>query len=405
MDVTQIKNLTMNAIAQTLGAGYMTQEDGSIAPLDDSKLVDVGKALENIENGVENFAKSLLDQLAKMYVVSDAYKNDLPDIFVDSFEWGGFIEVVNFDLATVIDDPMFNLIDGQSYADEEHTFYRPKVNVKIFDERKSIAIPWSIAREQMMSAFNGIEQMNSFISGLNVNIENTYNIILETYCHILVSTAVAISDKATHTSVHLVTEYNAETGNTETDPNVILNTDENFLMWVSKRIKDIKRNIKKMSRAYNDGTVNTFTPVDKDRTLLIGKFVDAIKFGLRADTYHTDEVGFGDYKELAFWQGHYTAGDDTQSAPVPEKDFTFENCTTIAIKGDANNKLGIGTNDVTINNVVGLIYDKRGIGLCPYKTKVTASYTASADFTTYWRHILLNYIINSNFNIVALIMD
>jgi hypothetical protein len=139
--------------------------------------------------------------------------------------------------------------------------------------------------------------------------------------------------------------------------------------------------------------------------LLIGKFVDAIKFGLRADTYHTDEVGFGEYKELAFWQGHYTAGDDTQQVPIPEKDFTFDNCTTISIKGDPNNKLGIGTSDVTINNVVGLIYDKRGIGLCPYKTKVTASYTASADFTTYWRHILLNYIINSNFNIVALIMD
>ena len=68
-------------------------------------------------------------------------------------------------------------------------------------------------------------------------------------------------------------------------------------------------------------------------------------------------------------------------------------------------KLGIGKNEVKIDNVVGLIYDQRAVGLCPYKTKVTASYTASADFTTYWKHLLLNYIVNSSFNMVALIMD
>ena len=398
MVVEQIKNLTMNAIAQTLGASYMTQDDGTIAPLDDAKLIDVGTDVANLERGVENFTKSLLDQLAKIYVVSDVYKNDLPDIFVDSFDWGGFIEVVNFDLAEVIDDPMFNLIDGQSYADIEHTFYQPKVNVKLFTERKGVALPWSIGREQVMTAFTGIDEMNKFISGLNVNIENTYNIILETYSHILVSSAVAISDKAINTSVHLVSEYNEETHNTETDATVLLQ-DEAFLAWVSRKIKDIRRNIKKMTRSFNDGSCNTFTPVGKDKLILVGKFVDAIKFNLRADTYHEDLVGFGDYDEIAFWQGHYTSAGETES------NFDFDDVTTISVKGDPNDKLGIGTSDVTINKCVGLIYDKRGIGLCPFKTKITSNYTASADFTTYWRHLLLNYIVNSQFNMVALIMD
>lgn len=398
MVVEQIKNLTMNAIAQTLGASYMTQDDGTIATLDDAKLIDVGTDVANLERGVENFTKSLLDQLAKIYVVSDVYKNDLPDIFVDSFDWGGFIEVVNFDLAEVIDDPMFNLIDGQSYADIEHTFYQPKVNVKLFTERKGVALPWSIGREQVMTAFTGIDEMNKFISGLNVNIENTYNIILETYSHILVSSAVAISDKAINTSVHLVSEYNEETHNTETDATVLLQ-DEAFLAWVSRKIKDIRRNIKKMTRSFNDGSCNTFTPVGKDKLILVGKFVDAIKFNLRADTYHEDMVGFGDYDEIAFWQGHYTSDGETES------NFDFDDVTTISVKGDPNDKLGIGTSDVTINKCVGLIYDKRGIGLCPFKTKITSNYTASADFTTYWRHLLLNYIVNSQFNMVALIMD
>lgn len=402
MKVEQLTSVTIDAIAQTLGSEYMTQDDGSIAALDNAKLVDVGKAIEDMENGVENFTKALLDQLAKMYIVSDKYKTDLPDIFVDSFEWGGFVEVVNFDLSTVIDDPMFNLIDGQSYAEEEHTFYKPSVHVKIFNERKAVALPWSIAREQAMSAFKGLDELNSFISGLQVNIDNTFNIILETYAHVLVSTAVAVSDKAINTSVHLVTEYNAETGETETDPTVLLQ-DEAFLAWVSRRIKDIRRNISKMTKSFNDGSVATFTPASQDKLILIGKFVDAIKFNLRADTYHENEVGFGDYDEIAFWQGHYTAG--SEEPLVAESSFTFDDVTKIMVAADADEKLGIGKNAVTIENCVGLVYDKRGIGLCPYKTKITASYTASADFTTYWRHILLNYMLNTSFNMVALIMD
>lgn len=398
MQVEQIKDLTIKAVAQVLGADYMTQEDGTIAPLDDAKLIDIGKSVENMENGVENYTKALLDQLAKMYIVSDAYKSDLPDIFVDSFDWGGFVEVVNFDLSTVIDDPMFNLIDGQSYADEEHTFYKPSVHVKIFNERKGIALPWSVAREQAMSAFSNLDEMNRFISGLNVNIENTFNIVLETYAHILVSTAAAVSDKAINTSVHLITEYNKETGNTETDATKLLH-DEAYLAWMSRRIKDIRRNISKMTKSFNDGSVASFTPATQDRLILIGKVVDAIKFNLRADTYHENEVGFGDFDEIAFWQGHYTSAGET------ETNFTFDDVTKISVKGDANNKLGLGTDDVTINKCIGLIYDKRGIGLCPYKTKITASYTASADFTTYWRHILLNYMLNTSFNMVALIMD
>ena len=168
---------------------------------------------------------------------------------------------------------------------------------------------------------------------------------------------------------------------------------------MSRRIKDIRRNISKMTKSFNDGTVASFTPATQDRLILIGKVVDAIKFNLRADTYHENEVGFGDFDEIAFWQGHYT------SAGENETNFTFDDVTKISVKGDANNKLGLGTDDVTINKCVGLIYDKRGIGLCPYKTKITASYTASADFTTYWRHILLNYMLNTSFNMVALIMD
>lgn len=401
MTPEQLKTLTINAIAQSLGDGYMTQNDGSIAPLDDAKLIEVGKDIDDVVMGVENFTKSLMDQLTKIFIFSDAYKKDLPDLFVDSAEWGGFIETVNFNLADVIDDPMWNLIDGHSYATEEHTFYRPKVVAKIFNERKAVAVPWSIAREQVKTAFKNMGELNNFVSGLQVNVNNTIEVILETYAHMVVSGAIAISDKAINTSIHLVTEYNDETGETETDATKLL-MDEKFLAWSSRRIKKARRNITKMTAAFNNGTVPTFTPATQDKLILLGDFADAIKFNLRADTFHDDQLGFGEFKTLAFWQGHYSAGDgETED----ESSFTFENISTVSIAADSENKLGIGTKAVEIDNVVGLLYDKRGIGISPFMDKTTSQYTASADFTTYWRHLLMNYIVNSTFNMIALIMD
>ena len=75
------------------------------------------------------------------------------------------------------------------------------------------------------------------------------------------------------------------------------------------------------------------------------------------------------------------------------------------IGADAQNKLGIGTTAFAQSGIIGLVYDKRAIGLCPFKQKVTSNFTASADFWTQWHHCLCNYLINDNYNMVAFALD
>ena len=75
------------------------------------------------------------------------------------------------------------------------------------------------------------------------------------------------------------------------------------------------------------------------------------------------------------------------------------------ISADPNNTLGIGETAYNGNSIVGIIYDHRAMGLCPHKVKVTTNYTAIADFWNEYYHQLVNYIIDSNYNMVALILD
>lgn len=392
MELNIIKDLTINAIAQSLGSDYLTQEDGTIAVLDNAKLIEVGHSISENENNVEKFTNSLINQLAKINFESREYQIDKPNIFVDSYDWGGFVENVQFRLADVIDDDMWNLVDGKSY--EDHIFYQPKIHVKLFNERKSITIPYSIARRQVMTAFKGLDEMNKFISGINVNVKNTINVILESYVHMLLTSAIAISDKALKNSIHLLTEYKEINPDSTLTSETALN-DKDFLIFASKRIAETRNNMEKMSKIFNDGNVETFTPKSDNELVILNKFETALKFDVKANTYHDDKIGFGKYTTFTAWQSMV---DDNNK-------LDFKTLSTVAIKGDTDNKLGIGTEDVTIPYVLGISYDKKGIGICPFDESVTSSYTGRADFWTYYNHLLVNYIVNSSYNMVAFIVD
>ena len=75
------------------------------------------------------------------------------------------------------------------------------------------------------------------------------------------------------------------------------------------------------------------------------------------------------------------------------------------ISADPTNKLGIGTSEVTLTNAIGLLFDRMALGICPYRSKVTSNYTAIADFWNEYHHMLVNYILDSNYSMVAFFND
>ena len=89
---------------------------------------------------------------------------------------------------------------------------------------------------------------------------------------------------------------------------------------------------------------------------------------------------------------------DTNGMTVNE----FKDLSTIAIKSDS--KLPFQS-DLVKHYVIGLMYDYRGIGMTYNDTFVTTSYTGVSDFANYFNHLLVNYIINTGYNMVAFILD
>lgn len=396
MKHVDVVKLTQDAVAQTMGAEYM-ESLGDFSFLDSYKLADVGKSVLDAGT-VDVFCKKLVGLIGKMVIDEKKYEGSvIKSIFVDSFEWGSFVERVYFEPQDLIEDDMWNLIDGQVY-ENDHKFFAPKVAAKIFEEAKSINTPCSFGEEQLKTAFNGWDEMNKFQSGVRTNIANTIELALQAYSHMIVSCGIAVSDKATGTAVHLITEA-IEAGILEEGATwATAQYDEDFILFAMKRIKTIRDNLKVYSTVYNDGSIPTFTNDEDNKLVMLSQFENAIKFIGRRQTYNLGEIGIGEYETTPMWQGVSYTG---------YSDFAWDVVSGVEIAVDPSNKLGIGNTVEAYDgkNCAAIIFDHRALGLCPYRRKVTSSYTACADFWNEFHHLLVNYILDAKFNMVAIFMD
>lgn len=387
-----VVELTQKAVAQALGTSYMEQS-GDLGALNTEKLIDIGKKVLDVDATTEKFTKALISVIGEYELITFNVKAEYDDLFIHNFEWGGFLERIYYGLADVIEDPMWNTVNGRSYADIENKFYQPSVTAKIFDECKASMVPISIQRDTLKEAFKGEAEWNKYISGIHKSIQNTIKIVKKAYARMLISAAIAISDKGTETSVHLITEAIAEgilpSGSTVADALA----SEDFLAYMCKRIATVRDYMKVESTAFNNGTV--IASGDDVRLKVLSDIAKTIRFNLRADTYNENLLSFGDYKEVVSWQG---VTDGTNS-------FNIVDLSAIKIGADANNKLGIGTDAVNINYCVAFAYDYRAIGFTIDKLKITSNYTACADFWNEFTHIWTNAIIDTNLPMVAFILD
>ena len=389
----QIYDVVQQAVAQAVGETYMAQT-GQLSDLPSYKLADVGNAVFDAQGGVDLVTKTLVDAMGAFECEVRPYEGDLSSIMVKPMEWGGFIERAYIDLATIVDDPRMNLVNGTSYDD--HVYYAPSVQAKIYQEAKGILTPYSITEDMLKTAFTGWNQMEKFIGGIRANASRTIEAGINSMKHMLVQCGIATSVSGTSTAIHLLTDAIADgivaAGTTAPEA---LQAPE-FLCYALERIADTRDNMKVLSTAFNNGSIPTNAYSDADtKLILLNKFEKACKFRLKSKVFNRDELSIGDYDRTAAWQGH-----DNGSGK-----FGLQTVSSVKIAADAGEKLGIGSSAFSQDYVIGFAFDRLALGLCPFNRKVTSSYTAISDHWNTYHHLYCNALLDANYNMVAFVVD
>lgn len=398
MKLNDVKTLVHQAVAQALGESYMS-EHGYLEAIPANALVDVGKDIEDMENGAEKFTKALITILAKREIYADDFKPLFNDLMVDRVEWGGFIERAFIDFADIMDDPMYALdtLSGGDIAAIEHAFYRPKVASKVYDEGKGIMIPISIQRALLFESFRSYDGIASYVAKIRSKVRDTLKLALDRYASVMVEVGVAISAKATNTAVYLLTEALTAGVDGITSTSTAEEALENpaFLRFMAGRMGEISDNMNVPTTAYNNGTYPI--AAQNKRMYMLSKVARKLSTNLYSDTYHRDEIVVN-AKTVPMWQAVAGSAIDTDK-------FSWDTASTVAFAADNTNKLGIGTSAVTIANVAGIMFDYRAIGMTVFKEYTTSNYTACADFWNEFLHSLVNCIVDSTFPMVVFLID
>lgn len=425
MKMVDVLAVTQAGLNSLIGAKYFpvdtedtNPEKYTLTAQDSALLVDMGEVAKESQTAADLVFRTMIDVIGKIVIDSRSYIPELPKLFVDPIEWGGFVEHVRVGLSDVMDDEMWNplgfinysdparTVDGVAYpsgsayakriAEIEHATYKPKTYAKVYNEAKAIMVALTTLKEQLFTAFRSWDEMNRFLSALYTSVENTLSYKAELYALMTISTGIGRAVALGH-EIALRSMWNANHPNdTLTTVQDALNSNA-FTAYAFSVMADTRDNMKRFSVAFNNGEEPVFTPEADNNLIILSKFANNAKFGVRANTFNEELLGIGKYDKVTAWQGIYSGTDS----------FDFSTVSKISFSENSNKKLfgetATGTKD--IENVIGFMYDRYSLGITLDKKKVTQTYTAANDSFNSFYHAIVNYICNDSYNMVVFTLN
>ena len=379
MEVTQIAEIVNDTTAQVTGTE-------PVADLDLNKIVDAGAEVVDSDK-VDHYVQSLIDRIGKVVFVNRPYTGGTPSVMMDSWEYGAVLEKIQYEgLPEAEENDTWNLEDKRSY--DPNIFYKPTVSAKFYSERRTFDIPMSFAQRQVKSAFTSAGQLQAFFSMIETAISNGMTVKMDSLVEATLNNFIVTTygnGTANARVVKLLTEYNAFTGQTAPDPEYAFSVPE-FTRFCTFRMKRKATQMQKLSTVFNNGGKYRHTPKDRLHMILHADFTAAADAYLQSDTYHNEYVKLPNADTVPFWQGSGTG-------------FDWEDTSKIIVTPRG------GESPVTLENVVGVMFDRDALGVSNLDRRVTTNWNPKGEFTNNWYKFDAGYFNDFNENGVIFVLE
>lgn len=381
MEVKQIASIINTVTNEVLGAEAIQTEDLS-------NIVDIGTAVFN-SNAVDNYVRSLVDHIGRVVFVDRAYSGGAPSVLMDGWEFGAVMEKITMsELPEATENESWELTDGASY--DPNIFYQPKVEAKFFDKRTTFEVPMSFTEKQFKSAFSNATQANAFISMIYQKINDSLTIkvdglIMRTINNMIGETiydaygSAALSSKSSMRAVNLLYLYNQRFNQSLTADDALFTPE--FIRFASREIWLYKSRMSKISKLFNIGAKERFTPADRLHLVMLADFVVSADVYLQSDTYHDEFTRLPKAETVPLWQG-------------TGEEYEFDKVSKIDIITSSGH-------DVEVTGILGVMFDHDALGVSNIDRRVTSNYNAKAEFYNNWYKYDAGYFNDTNENFVV----
>lgn len=250
-------------------------------------------------------------------------------------------------------DASQNPPDGEGYSVDQWTVKKPDVLQTNFFGQSVYQDHYSITEEQLETAFRGPEELGSFFSMITTAMSNRLERAKDSTARGLVANMIGslVHENNTSRVIHLLTEYNAETGLTLTAQSVYQPDNfPAFTKWLYARIANLSDLMTEASEMYqtvvNGKHIIRHTDVERQKIYLFSKMRHAFDARVLADTFHDSYLRFADVESVNFWQ----------SIETPDR------INVTPVYTGANGALVEPDESVTATNILGIMFDDDAAG-------------------------------------------
>ena len=380
MEVKQIYSIMNTVTNEILGNETVVKEDLS-------NIVDIGTEIFNA-SAVDNYVKSLVNHIGKVVFVNRPYAGSAPSVLMDGWEFGSVLQKITAELPEAQENESWNLTDNASY--DPNVFKKPQVSTKFFNKKVTFEIQMSFTEVQVKESFSSVEQLNGFMSMLYTAIDKSMTVkldslIMRTINNMIGETVFAeygaanINSKSTTKAVNLLYLYNQQYSKSLTAAAAL--TDPDFIRYAAYVIGMTSTRMSKISKLYNVGGKDRFTPADYLHVVMLTDFKKSADVFLQSNTFNDEFTKLPKAEEVPYWQGSGTG-------------YAFTDTGKVYIKTASGH-------DETVTGVLAVMFDRDALGVTNMNRRVTTNYNPKAEFFNNWYKFDAGYFNDLNENFVV----
>lgn len=390
-----VNNLDFNQLATVLNS-IVKQATGqnAITPTNTSEFVSVGNTA--LLAGYDKLATGISQVLQRTIFSVRPYYRKFAGLEADSRRWGAItrkLSIVDKDFENAT---RFALVEGQD-PPSMFSVRKPIVLQENFYGANIFDKAVSIYRDQLDQAFTGPDQFGEFLAMVMGNISDMREQAYENMARATIGNLIGgvIESGNTAQAIHLLTEYNTQTGLNLTATTVYQPDNfPAFVKWVYGRVAEISAMLTERTTLYHTNvtgkTVARHTPYDRQKVYLYAPTRYQIDSRVIADTFHDSYLRFADTETVNFWQSIQTPDSINVQASYLKADGTIETADSAQ----------------TIENIFGVIFDEDAAGIQFFNEWAAPTpFDARNGYYNDWYHWTIRYWNSFTENAIVLLMD
>lgn len=363
----------------------------AITPTDLSSFISVANS--TLMAGTEQTLNAITQVLQRTIVAVRPYDEKFKGLEYSADTWGGIIRKINFADTDPEADATHYTVEGQSI--DQYVVKKPKVLETRYVGSDVYDAHYTIYKQQLKTAFTSEENFGAFMTGLLEHFMNERKQWLENLKRSILANTIAAKNEINDNSViHLLTEYNAETGLSLTAISVMQPDNyKAFMQWVYSRVAEITRLMGERSELFQQKItgypIMRHTPLRDLRVYMDAKFLESMESRVLADTYHDNFLKYSDVEAVSYWQA---IRNPRQVSATP----VYVDATGAVKTGEAQ----------VVNNVIGILFDRDAMGYNIYEDVLeTSPYNAKGQYYNLFAHMDIQLQSDLTEKAVVLLLD